>query len=176
MSDHIVVERCGAVSPGGWGVAALLEITDANRALPSSPLLRPGWEMPMQAHPVPAPAARLPIFAHARLRRTSPVSQYAVAAALEALGTDQAAVTAGQIRLGVICCVMSGCVNYSRRFYDEALKDPSTASPLVFPETVFNAPSSHLASVLGATGLNYTVVGDPGTFVQALAMAANWLD
>jgi hypothetical protein len=70
---------------------------------------------------------------------------------------------------------MSGCVNYSRRFYDETWKNPATASPLVFPETVFNAPASHIAAVLGTTAINYTLVGDPGTFLQGLALAGDWL-
>ena len=70
---------------------------------------------------------------------------------------------------------MTGCINYSRRFYDETLKDPATASPLVFPETVFNAPSSHLAAAFGTTARNYTLVGDQGTFLQGLALAASWL-
>ena len=70
---------------------------------------------------------------------------------------------------------MAGCVNHSRRFYDETLRDPATASPLVFPETVFNAPGSHLAAVLGNTAINYTLVGDPGTFLQGLALGAQWL-
>jgi hypothetical protein len=66
-------------------------------------------------------------------------------------------------------------VNYTRRFYDEALKDPATASPLVFPETVFNAPASHISAYLGSTAINYTLVGDSGTFLIGLATAANWL-
>jgi len=70
---------------------------------------------------------------------------------------------------------MSGCVNYSHRFYDETLKDPATASPVVFPETVFNSPASHLASLLGTTAINYTLVGDPGTVLQGIALAADWL-
>jgi 3-oxoacyl-(acyl-carrier-protein) synthase len=109
------------------------------------------------------------------LRRTSPISQFAVAAALEALGTDASKVTAGQHRLGIVLCVMSGCVNYSRRFYDEVLRDPATASPLVFPETVFNAPSSHLAALLGTTAINYTLVGDSGSFLLGVVVAADWL-
>jgi len=55
------------------------------------------------------------------------------------------------------------------------LKDAATASPLIFPETVFNAPSSHLASLLGTTAINYTLVGDPGTVLQGVALAADWL-
>jgi 3-oxoacyl-(acyl-carrier-protein) synthase len=100
---------------------------------------------------------------------------HAVGAGLEALGEDIARYQEGPGQLGVILCVMSGSVNYSRRFYDEVLKDPGTASPLVFPETVFNSPASHLAAVLGVTGINYTLVGDPGTFLQGLALAADWL-
>jgi 3-oxoacyl-(acyl-carrier-protein) synthase len=98
-----------------------------------------------------------------------------MAAGLEALGSNSEAVTNGSLQLGVIVCVMSACVNYSRRFYDEALKDPSTASPLVFPETVFNAPASHIAAFLGSRAINYTLVGDPGTFLVGLATAADWL-
>jgi hypothetical protein len=55
------------------------------------------------------------------------------------------------------------------------LKDPPSASPLVFPETVFNAPSSHLATLLGTSAINYTLVGDPGTYLQGLALGADWL-
>jgi 3-oxoacyl-(acyl-carrier-protein) synthase len=70
---------------------------------------------------------------------------------------------------------MAGCVTYTRRFYDETLCDPATASPLVFPETVFNAPASHLAAILGSREINYTLVGDAGAFLSALAIAADWL-
>jgi hypothetical protein len=108
------------------------------------------------------------------LRRTSPIAHYAVAAALEAIGQEAKSYANGQ-RLGIIYCAMTGCVKYSQRFYDEALKDPGTASPLIFPETVFNAPASHLGALLGATAISYTLVGDPGTFLQGLVLAADWL-
>jgi hypothetical protein len=95
--------------------------------------------------------------------------------ALEALGNEAERFASGGERLGIVFCAMCGCVNYSRRFYDETLRDPATASPLVFPETVFNAPASHLGSFLGARSVNYTLVGDPGTFIQGLALAGHWL-
>jgi 3-oxoacyl-(acyl-carrier-protein) synthase len=103
------------------------------------------------------------------LRRSSAITRFGVSAALEALGKDDVP------RLGIISCVMSGCVNYSRRFYHEVLQDPASASPLIFPETVFNAPASHLGSVLGNISLNYTLVGDPGAFLQGLALGATWV-
>lgn len=173
---HVFIVGAGAVSPAGWGVPALLQAVE--RELPIAPLelARPGWNgRSLVIRQVPPPSPRPAFLGQARLRRTSPISQYTVAAALEALGDDAAKVSAGELALGIVVCVMSGCVNYSRRFYDETLRDPATASPLVFPETVFNAPASHLAALLGSRSLNYTLVGDPGTFLQGLALAADWL-
>ena len=98
-----------------------------------------------------------------------------MAAALEALGNEAALVQSGALRLGVVVCTMAGSVAYSRRFYEEVLRDSTTASPAVFPETVFNAPASHLAAYLGTNGNGYTLVGDDGTFLQGLAVATDWL-
>jgi 3-oxoacyl-(acyl-carrier-protein) synthase len=171
----IFVRGTGAVSPAGWGTKPLLDAIAAGVPLSIKEIPRPGTTTSLRVRQVPPPTPRPPWLTHARLRRTSPITQYAVSAALEALGDDTANVTNGSLKLGVIVCVMSGCVNYSRRFYDETLRDPTTASPLVFPETVFNAPSSHIAALLGTAAINYTLVGDPGTFLQGLALAADWL-
>lgn len=174
-AQGIFVHGVGAVSPAGWGVNALRDALCKDEPLPIKELARPGWSHPLRIRTVPPPTARSPFMAHTRLRRSSAITQYAVAAALEALGGDAAKASSGSLRLGIVLCVMTGCVNYSRRFYDEVLKDPVTASPLVFPETVFNAPASHLAALLGTTAINYTLVGDPGTFLQGLGLAAGWL-
>jgi hypothetical protein len=173
-SEKIVIHGLGAVSPAGWGVAPFREALARGEPLPTKELPRPGWTHPLRIRQVPAPNPRPAFMTHARLRRASPIAQYAVGAALEALGEDAAKISGG-MKLGIIFCAMSGCVNYSRRFYDEVLKNPATASPLVFPETVFNAPASHLAALLGTTAINYTLVGDQGIFLNGLALAADWL-
>ena len=118
---------------------------------------------------------KLPFGAHARLRRASPISLYAASAALEALSINTNGSPKECRRLGIIVAVTSGCVQFSRRFYDEAWRQPATASPLIFPETVFNAPGSHLSAILESQAPNYTLVGDPATFLQGLAVAADWL-
>lgn len=174
--NRVFVHGTGVVSPAGWGVGPLRAAVERGKPLPLTELARPGWSRPLMVRTVPPVHPRPAFFGHARLRRSSAISQYAVAASLEALGGDLAQVNDGSLRLGIVFCAMSGCVNYSRRFYDEVLREPSTASPLVFPETVFNAPSSHLAALLGTTAVNYTLVGDPGTFIQGLALAAQWLE
>ena len=172
--SEIFVCGAGVVSPAGWGMNAFREALTRGEAVATKALPRPG-HTPLQVRQVPVATPRPAFLAHPRLRRTSPMAHYTVSAALEALGEDAAKVSSGALKLGIIYCALSGCVNYSRRFYDEVLKDPSTASPLVFPETVYNSPASHLASLVGTTGINYTLVGDPGTFLQGLVLAADWL-
>jgi hypothetical protein len=41
-------------------------------------------------------------------------------------------------------------------------------------QTLFNAPASHLAACIGSTAINYTIVGDNGTFLIAMSIAAEW--
>jgi hypothetical protein len=173
--SRIFVHGLGAVSPAGWDVAALRGALKNNLPLPAQALARPGWEKTLQVRSVPQPISRPAFFAHPRLRRANSLTQFVVASALEALGEDVAKIQAGELRLGIVVCLMAGCVNYSRRFFEEVLREPATASPLIFPETVFNAPASHLAAFLGSSAASYTLVGDDGTFLQGLALAAQWL-
>ncbi len=172
--NRVYVCGLGAVSPAGWGVAALRAALAKGEPLPAKALERPGWTKPLRARLVPPPQTRLPFLGHPRLRRASPITQYAAAAALEAVATarpnkDRAA------SLGVVVCLQSGCVQYTYRFFDEVLKDPATASPLLFPETVFAAPASHVAAVLENPPLVYTLSGDPACFLQGVALGAQWL-
>jgi hypothetical protein len=168
----VYISGLGAVSPAGWNVAALRDALAKEQLLPRAEITLSPRNRPLQVLRVPAPNPRPAFLAHTRLRRTSPITQFAVAAALEALGPRE---PASMQKTGVIVCIFSGCVNYSRRFYDEALKDPATASPLIFPETVFNAPASHISAYLGSSAINYTLVGDAGTFLAGLATGAKWL-
>jgi hypothetical protein len=173
--SRVFVHGLGAVSPAGWGVSPLSEALKQGEPLPTQVLPRPGWEKPLRIRVVPASPTRPAFLAHPRLRRAGAMAQHTVAAALEALGTDAARVQSGELRLGVIVCMMAGGVTYSRRFYEEVLRDPAMASPLIFPETVFNAPASHLSAYLNSPTVNYTLVGDDGMFLQGVALAANWL-
>lgn len=146
------------------------------RPIETQPLPWPGRADAMRSRRVPVPSPRPAILAHPRLRRSSPLSQFVVAAAREALGARAVEASGPSFRLGIVCSIFTGCIGYSRRFYGEVLRDPSTASPIVFPETVFNAPASHLGAVLGARAANYTLVGDEGGFIQGMALAAQWLE
>lgn len=173
--SRIFIAGIGAVSPAGWNVAALRAALEKNEPLPVQTLARPGWEKPLLVRLVPNPATRPDFLAHPRLRRSSPITHYAASATLEALAGLRANPDAKNFRLGVIACLKSGCVQYSCRFYDETLKNPATASPLVFPETVHAAPTSHVAALLENVALAQTLVGDPSVFLQGVALGAQWL-
>ncbi|MGA2684227.1 MAG: hypothetical protein ABSF51_04155 [Verrucomicrobiota bacterium] len=173
--SRIFVAGLGAVSPAGWNVAALRAALAQGEPLPVQSLERPGWEKPLRARLVPNPTSRPEFLAHPRLRRASPITHYVVASALEAMAQWRADRDPG-LRLGLVVCLQSGCVNYSCRFYEETLKDPATASPLLFPETVYAAPASHLAAVLGNISLASSMVGDPAAFLQGISLGAQWLE
>jgi 3-oxoacyl-(acyl-carrier-protein) synthase len=168
----VYVSGWGAVSPDGWGMSALRDAIAKGELAQSRELARPG-RSPIKGFQVPSPNPRPAFMAHPRLRRSSPISQFALAAAAEACAMG--GLNADLKNIGVIVCIFSGCIQYSRRFYDEVLKDPTTASPLLFPETVFNSPASHISAYFGTNAINYTLVGDFGTFLQGLATAAMWL-
>lgn len=126
---------------------------------------------------VPAAAlAQAP--AHPRLRRSSAISRFAVVAGLAALddaGLKLDPETAA--RTALIFAVSNGGVIYTKRFYhDIVASGAQAASPLLFPETVFNAPASHLAAILGITGASYTLVGDGAVGILALKMAEDLME
>jgi 3-oxoacyl-(acyl-carrier-protein) synthase len=138
----------------------------------SSPL---GRSYPVFSVPAEATAGAP---AHPRLRRSSAISRFAVVAGLAALEEAKLKLdpeTAA--RTALIFAVSNGGVIYTKRFYQEIVESGAqAASPLLFPETVFNAPASHLAAILGITGASYTLVGDGAVGVLALKMAEDLME
>jgi 3-oxoacyl-(acyl-carrier-protein) synthase len=169
MSLHIA--GMGWVTPLGSGVddvwKRLLNGDVASAESLSSPLGRD-----YQVFRVPASAlAKAP--AHPRLRRSSAISRFAAVAGLEALENANVKLDSeSSKRIALVFAVSNGGVIYTKRFYHDIVESGAqAASPLLFPETVFNAPASHLAAILGITGASYTLVGDGAVGTLALKMA-----
>jgi 3-oxoacyl-(acyl-carrier-protein) synthase len=110
---------------------------------------------------------------HPRLRRASAISRFAAAAGLHALESAGLKLNAQSAkRIALIFAISNGGVIYTKRFYREIVSTGAhAASPLLFPETVFNAPASHVAAILGVTGATYTLVGDGAVGLAAISMA-----
>ena len=174
---NLSITGSGAVSPAGWGVAAMMNALSAGEQLKPVLLERAtsGISIQTPVLRVPAENATTPKFA--RLRRASPISKFAAAAVMEALGeTRLAAIAAGELRVGVIFTLINGCVNYSNRFFGEVLADPAMASPILFPETVFNAPSSHISAMIGSSSPNDSLIADSSGFFSGIDLAAEWIE
>jgi hypothetical protein len=177
MRMPLAITGIGAVSAAGWGVAPMMAALGAGETLPVTMLERAiGDEI------IRTPVLRVPSDPAAspksnRLRRSSPISKFAAAAVMEALGASRlAAIGAGDLRVGVIFTLVNGCVNYSNRFFGEVLANPALASPILFPETVFNAPSSHLSAMIGSSAANDTLIADGTGFFSGIDLAAEWLE
>jgi len=110
---------------------------------------------------------------HPRLRRASAISRFAAIAGLEALNDAGIGIDSECARrTALVFAISNGGVIYTKRFYRDIVESGAqSASPLLFPETVFNAPASHLAAILGITGATYTLVGDGAVGALAVRMA-----
>lgn len=169
----LFVQGVGAVSPLGpnatttW--AQLLAGNEAPRKLlPNGVNGREYYYVPVPEKFI-AEAGRQP-----RLRRSGAISLMGAAAAYDALA-DAGFQPDTQLgtRCAVIYAICSGGVNYTRRFYHELItQGANAASPMLFPETVYNAPASHLAALLKLDGQSYTLVGDCAVGLSALHFAA----
>ncbi len=168
----------GAVSSAGPDSESLYRAVAENAEIPTATLSRElGEETISYAHrPVDTAALKAAMPKHPRLRRASNVTKFAVTAAHQAIGAERfEMMQKRELNIGIIVSFMNACVNYSNRFFGEVLSDPSFASPILFPETVFNAPASHIAAFLDCDGPVYTLIGDAATWFSALSVAEDWI-
>ena len=119
------------------------------------------------------PESGLKEISHPRLRRASAISRFAAVAGLHALESAGLKLESQNAeRIALVFAISNGGVVYTKRFYHQIVgTGAQSASPLLFPETVFNAPASHLAAILGVTGATYTLIGDGAVGLTAITMA-----
>src|SRR5438309_4286082 len=172
----LAIAGMGWVTPLGNSVDAVWERLLRGDEASATPISEQFADRSYSAFRVPESAVTG--LAHPRLRRASVISRFAATAGLEALqaaGVKVDSQNAGRIAL--IFAISNGGVIYTKRFYRDVVETGAqSASPLLFPETVFNAPASHLAAILGVTGTSYTLVGDGAVGVLAVKMASDLLE
>ena len=167
----LAIAGMGWVTPLGTGIDSVWERLLQGEEASASTISEQFVDRAYNVFRVPESA--LKGILHPRLRRASAISRFAAVAGLHAL--DCAGIkrdSQNAERIALIFAISNGGVTYTKRFYHEIVAaGAQAASPLLFPETVFNAPASHLAAILGVTGVTYTVVGDGAVGVTAIAMA-----
>src|SRR5580658_9679814 len=163
MKTDFAVIGQGAVTPAGIGTAALFNGHPAQTMIPL--VSRPERKWPVFKIDL-TNAALVNWQKEARLRRASPVSSFLMEAAGQALANQDAAARA---QTGLIVAFSTGCLAYSRRFFESIVtQGQKTASPALFPETVFNSPVSHIAAVFRLEGAAYALAGDETAWIAAL--------
>jgi 3-oxoacyl-[acyl-carrier-protein] synthase II len=111
-------------------------------------------------------------------RRMSRISRMAVASSIEALEDSRLALEdTDRERVAVIMGTSYGSSSHVDAFYLSLLKDgPRGAQPMLFPETVPNAPASHIAIYHKISGPNITFCQNEISAETALDYAANLLE
>src|SRR5215472_14089165 len=167
----LAIAGMGWVTPLGSGVDAVWEQLLAGKEASARTLSEEFADRVYSAFRVPESA--LKGISHPRLRRASAISRFAAIAGLHALESAGVKLDSQNAeRIALIFAISNGGVTYTKRFYREIVAaGAQAASPLLFPETVFNAPASHLAAILGVTGATYTLVGDGAVGLAAITMA-----
>jgi 3-oxoacyl-(acyl-carrier-protein) synthase len=175
MSDEtmVAISGLGMVSPFGVDLEETWKKMAAGERAPLSQLTSSLSKRSFPYLAVPREAVR-DYERHPRLRRSSEISHYAAIAGMNALRDAGLEETSDPSRIGVVFAISSGGVRYTTRFYHDIISTGAgTASPLLFPETVYNAPASHLAALLKLDGMSYTLVGDSMVGLSALSFGAD---
>ena len=161
----------GALTPNGTGVSSLLS-REPWKTTQTASAGNPGSSHPTFRVDLGSdPLKRWQM--EPRLRRASPIALYMAEAASQAMaGLGDAP----RDRVGIVAALFTGSLAFSQRFFQDVITDGQKfASPAIFPETVFNSPLSHLASILNIPGACYAIVGDESAWVTAILAAAAWL-
>src|SRR4051794_34467251 len=88
--SRLFVNGLGAVSPVGWSVEALRSALQNGQVPANACIQRPGWTAALPCRRVPPPNPAPAIFASPRLRRTTPITSFAVSATLQAIADAKA--------------------------------------------------------------------------------------
>jgi 3-oxoacyl-[acyl-carrier-protein] synthase II len=113
----------------------------------------------------------------AKIRRLDRASQFAIAASTLALADAKFSVTQeNNLRVGVVLgsgfCGLSSSAEFHR---GQVLKGFLDLNPMLFPNTVPNAPSSYVSIELGIQGVNSTLVQSFCTAEAAICFACDQL-
>jgi 3-oxoacyl-(acyl-carrier-protein) synthase len=172
----IFVQGIGSVTPLGPTARETWEQLCRGHRAPRKPM--PGRLGNRDYYWCPIPAKFVSDTArHPRLRRSGTVSLLGAAAGFDALADAGLKLSsAANERIAVIFAICSGGVIYTRRLYHEIItQGANAASPVLFPETVYNAAASHMAALLGVDAQSYTLVGDSSVGLSALHFAMELL-
>ena len=177
MSDHICITGIGVVSPIGIGKEEFLaSLRNGRSGIEVINAFDTHFSRSKKAGMVRSflPKDFIPA---GKIRRLDRASQFAIAASKLALADASFSVTQENstsvgIVLGSGFCGLSSSEEFHR---SQVLKGFLDLNPMLFPNTVPNAPSSHVSIELGIQGVNCTLVQSYCTAEAAVLFACEQL-
>ena len=112
-----------------------------------------------------------------KYRRLPRVSQYALAAALQAVSDAKLKINnANSAKIGLFFGTCNGPSDSTEKIYSQLVDEgPKSVEPLLFQETVFNAPLSHISINLKITGPCIAIPVGIASGGYAIKMALDYL-
>lgn len=172
MIGHPVITGIGVVSPVGIGKEtfwkALIEKTSGIRSIgkfDNAYSYLPAAEV--------TDCAFEEFINDQEFRRVANISKYAIVAATLALKDAGLKELDGK-RTSLIMGITHGAINMSREFHRGLVLEEG-GSPILFSDSVLNAPAGNLSVHLGIKGGTHTLIGDAPTGIRVLGYAADLL-
>lgn len=111
-----------------------------------------------------------------RFRRAANISKYAMASVKLAQDDDEMTFSNTE-KLALLTCVTHGALNYTEEFHTSLLtEEPGFQSPILFSDSVLNAPASNISLCFGIKGPVHTLVGSTTTAIKAFMLAAQMVN
>ncbi len=158
----MVITGVGTVGAHGCGREALAALLAGDNPKLSEVPRPTGYHRRFGARPRLAalvdPSTLKPHLDAAAARRMSPPSKFAVAAAKMAVAQAGLAPADVPPESAVVVATSFGPTSYTERILNQILlESPEAVSPMLFTESVANAPAAQIALTFGAVGANVTV-------------------
>jgi 3-oxoacyl-[acyl-carrier-protein] synthase II len=171
-----VITGLGTVSAAGVGRAALLPLFERGEPRVTEVDRSGGFHAPASARFAALVDRRQldGLIPPLEARRMSPPSRFAVVAACAALEDAGIAIpTEPDPGLAVIAASALGPTSFTQKMIDQVIDEgPALASPMLFPETVANAPPARVALACRAAGPNIALAQSEAGPLRAVARAA----
>ncbi|MBI5026559.1 MAG: beta-ketoacyl synthase chain length factor [Nitrospirae bacterium] len=109
-----------------------------------------------------------------RFRRAAEISKYALVAAK--LAIEDTGNTVNGEKAAMVMGITHGALNYTQEFHRAIIKnDIDAISPILFSDSVFNAPAGNASICFGIKGPVHTIVGGSDVTIKAIMLGSRML-
>ena len=111
-------------------------------------------------------------FPHGKFRRAAEISKYTIVAIKLAID-DANACTSDRKKTGIIVGLTHGALNYTQSYHKLLITEGvASASPILFSDSLLNAPAGNASISFGVNGPVHTLIGGKTTAAKSIILAS----